>query len=180
MTNVYLGSKLKLASFSRQPRRSHVYRTPTTPSYLPSAPIKRFAPNLCLRHPLGLRVVVVLMQGHGVILLVFSCLFTRGLDAVRKDMDSSFGETPTMMARHGYASQVHPKPQILRTPRVFGVSFARMLTPPVRRSAAGGFRWLDPRCDSLQRWFYNVVLLSRGVEQPNPDPRTTRCVACLF
>ncbi|CAN0478775.1 unnamed protein product, partial [Laminaria digitata] len=47
----------------------------------------------------------VFPQGHGVILLVYSCIFTRGLDTVRGDMDNSFGEPSTMMAHHGYASQ---------------------------------------------------------------------------
>lgn len=45
-------------------------------------------------------------KGHGVILLVYSCLFTRGLEQVRRDMDNGFGTPTTMMARHGYASQV--------------------------------------------------------------------------
>ncbi|CAM9593369.1 unnamed protein product, partial [Hapterophycus canaliculatus] len=44
-------------------------------------------------------------RGVGVILLVYSCIFGRGTEAVREDMDRGFGEAPTLMANHGYASQ---------------------------------------------------------------------------
>ncbi|CAB1097973.1 unnamed protein product [Ectocarpus sp. CCAP 1310/34] len=44
-------------------------------------------------------------KGQGVILLVYSCVFSRGVDAVRGDMDNSFDEPPPLMASHGYASQ---------------------------------------------------------------------------
>ncbi|CAM9618135.1 unnamed protein product, partial [Discosporangium mesarthrocarpum] len=44
-------------------------------------------------------------KGYGVILLVYSCVFSRGLEKVRVDMDQCCGEVPTLMARHGYASQ---------------------------------------------------------------------------
>ena len=44
------------------------------------------------------------------ILLLYSCIFTRGIDKVHRDMDNSFGEQSTMMAHHGYASQASPKP----------------------------------------------------------------------
>lgn len=40
------------------------------------------------------------------ILLVYSCVFSRGVDAVRGDMDNGFDEPPPLMASHGYASQV--------------------------------------------------------------------------
>ncbi|CAM9886479.1 unnamed protein product [Ectocarpus sp. 6 AP-2014] len=44
-------------------------------------------------------------KGQGVILLVYSCVFSRGVDAVRGDMDDSFDEPSPLMASHGYASQ---------------------------------------------------------------------------
>ncbi|CAM9718851.1 unnamed protein product [Ectocarpus fasciculatus] len=44
-------------------------------------------------------------KGQGVILLVYSCVFSRGVDAIRGDMDNSFDEPSPLMASHGYASQ---------------------------------------------------------------------------
>eukprot|EP00903_Cladosiphon_okamuranus_P016847 g15536.t1 len=44
-------------------------------------------------------------KGQGAILLVYSCIFSRGIEAVREDMDNSFGQRSTLMASHGYASQ---------------------------------------------------------------------------
>ncbi|CAN0154358.1 unnamed protein product [Ectocarpus sp. 12 AP-2014] len=44
-------------------------------------------------------------KGQGVVLLVYSCVFSRGVDAVRGDMDNSFDKPPPLMASHGYASQ---------------------------------------------------------------------------
>ncbi|CAM9459860.1 unnamed protein product, partial [Ascophyllum nodosum] len=44
-------------------------------------------------------------KGHGAILLVYSCLLSRGIHLVRDDMDNNFGEPGPLVDRHGYASQ---------------------------------------------------------------------------
>ncbi|CAM9626446.1 unnamed protein product [Chrysoparadoxa australica] len=44
-------------------------------------------------------------RGLGVVLLVYSCILTRGIDQAIADMDQGFEEAPTLIAQHGYASQ---------------------------------------------------------------------------
>ena len=44
-------------------------------------------------------------DGGGVVCLAYSCLLSRGLDQITKDMDANFGMVPKMIGHHGYAEQ---------------------------------------------------------------------------